>query len=103
MRSLDQQKRRLTTKIEREKMMVAALPNLSVEIVEYVRQHGRATMGEIMRLTGASRNTLKDTSHSWSTSGTSPGTEQGRAAGMRFPSLQRAMVQGSVACQTAIT
>lgn len=60
LRSLDQQKRRLTTKIEREKMMVAALPNLSVEIVEYVRQHGRATMGEIMRLTGASRNTLKD-------------------------------------------
>ncbi len=60
LRSLDQQKRRLATKIELEKMMVAALPNLSVEIVEYVRQHGRATMGEIMRLTGTSRNTLKE-------------------------------------------
>ena len=40
--------------------MVAALSSLSVEIVEYVRQHGRATMGEIIRLTGASRNTLKE-------------------------------------------
>ncbi len=58
--SLQQQKRRLATKIEREKLMVAALPSLSVEIVEYVRQHGRATMGEIIRLTGASRNTLKE-------------------------------------------
>ena len=60
LRSLDQQKRRLAAKIEREKLMVAALPNLSVEIIEYVRQHGRATMGEIIRLTGASRNTLKE-------------------------------------------
>ena len=60
--SLEQQKRRLATKIEREKLMVAALPSLSVEIVEYVRQHGRATMGEIIRLTGASRNTLKEAS-----------------------------------------
>ncbi len=49
----------MALKIEREKLMVVALPSLSVEIVEYVRQHGRATMGEIIRLTGASRNTLK--------------------------------------------
>ena len=56
----EQQKRRLAGKIEREKLIVATLPSLSVEIVEYVRQHGRATMGEIIRLTGASRNTLKE-------------------------------------------
>ncbi len=60
LRSLEQQKRRLAAKIEREKLIVAALPSLSVEIVEYVRQHGRTTMGEIIHLTGASRNTLKE-------------------------------------------
>lgn len=60
LRSLDQQKRRLAAKIEREKFVVAALPALSVEIIEYVREHGRATMGQIIRLTGASRNTLKE-------------------------------------------
>ncbi len=59
LRSLDQQKQRLATKIEREKLIVAALPGRSVQIVDYVRQHGRATMGELIRLTGASRNTLK--------------------------------------------
>jgi predicted HTH transcriptional regulator len=57
---LEQQKRRLAAKIESEKLMVAAVPSLSVEIVEYVRQHGRAIMGEIIRLTGASRNTHKE-------------------------------------------
>ncbi len=36
LRSLEQQKRRLAAKIEREKLIVAALPSLSVEIVEYV-------------------------------------------------------------------
>ena len=60
LRSLDQQKRRLTAKVEREKLIVAALPGLSLQIVDHVRQHGRATMGEIIRLTGASRNTLKE-------------------------------------------
>ena len=39
---------------------MAALPSLSVQIVDHVRQHGRATMGEIIRFTGASRNTLKE-------------------------------------------
>ena len=60
LRSLDQQKRRLAAKVERERLIVAALPSLSVQIVDHVRQHGRATMGEIIRFTGASRNTLKE-------------------------------------------
>ena len=60
LRSLEQQVHRLAGKIEREKLMIAALPALSVEIVEYVQQHGRATMSELIRLTGASRNTLKE-------------------------------------------
>ena len=60
LRSLDQQKRRLAAKVEREKLIVAALPSLSLQIVDHVRQHGRTTMGEIIRFTGASRNTLKE-------------------------------------------
>ncbi len=60
LRSLDQQKQRLATKVERERLIVAALPALSLQIVDHVRQHGRATMGEVIRLTGASRNTLKE-------------------------------------------
>ncbi len=60
LRSLDQQKQRLATKVERERLIVAALPTLSLQIVDHVRQHGRATMGEVIRLTGASRNTLKE-------------------------------------------
>jgi Fic family protein len=60
LRSLDQQKRRLAAKVEREKLMVAALPSLSLQVVDHVRQHGRVTMGEMIRLTGVSRNTLKE-------------------------------------------
>lgn len=39
--------------------MLAALPVLSMQIVEFVREHGRITMAEALRLGGASRNTLK--------------------------------------------
>ena len=60
LRSLDQQKRRLAAKIEREKIVMTALPALSVQIVDQARSHGRVTMGEMIRLTGASRNTLKE-------------------------------------------
>jgi len=38
---------------------VAALPELSLQIVEFAREHGRVTIGEAIKLTGASRNTLK--------------------------------------------
>jgi Fic family protein len=59
LRSLAEQVRRLETKVEREKLVLAALPELSLKIVEFAREHGRVTIGEAMRLTGASRNTLK--------------------------------------------
>jgi DeoR/GlpR family transcriptional regulator of sugar metabolism len=35
------------------------LPQLSVRIIEHVREHGRVTISDIVRLTGTSRNTLK--------------------------------------------
>jgi Fic family protein len=59
LRSLAEQVRRLNHKVEREKLVLAPLPALSLQIVEFVREHGRITMGDAIRLTGASRNTLK--------------------------------------------
>src|SRR5690606_35234785 len=59
LRSLAEQVRRLEKKVEREKIMLAAMPELQVQIVELAREHGRVTIGEAIKLTGASRNTLK--------------------------------------------
>jgi predicted transcriptional regulator of viral defense system len=33
---------------------------LAVQILDQARQHGRVTIGDVIRLTGASRNTLKE-------------------------------------------
>jgi Fic family protein len=60
LRALQQQKSRLAVKVEREKIVMAALPELAVQIVDHARQHGRVTMGDMIKVTGASRNTLKD-------------------------------------------
>jgi Fic family protein len=59
LRSLAEQVRRLNQKIEREKLVLAPLPELSLQIVAFAREHGRVRMGDVIRLTGASRNTLK--------------------------------------------
>ena len=59
LRSLAEQVRRLEKKVEREKIVLAALPELSLQIVEFAREHGRVTMMDVIKLTGASRNTLK--------------------------------------------
>jgi len=57
--SLAEQVRRLEKKVERERIVLAALPELSLQIVEFAREHGRVTMADAIRLTGANRNTLK--------------------------------------------
>jgi len=59
LRSLAEQIRRLEKKVEREKIVLAALPALSLQIVEFAREHGRITMAEAIKLTGSNRNTLK--------------------------------------------
>ena len=59
LRSLAEQVRRLEKKIEHEKIVLAVLPELSLRIVEFAREHGRVTMMDAIKLTGASRNTLK--------------------------------------------
>jgi Fic family protein len=59
LRSLAEQVRRLSRKLEREQRVLAALPELSLQIVEFAREHGRVTMAEAIKLTGSNRNTLK--------------------------------------------
>jgi Fic family protein len=59
LRALQQQMKRLAKKVERERIVLSAMPELSVQIVEYAREHGRVTIGDMVALTGANRNTLK--------------------------------------------
>ena len=59
LRALAEQVTRLDKKIEREKLVLAALPELSLQIVEFAREFGRITMGDAIKLTGGNRNTLK--------------------------------------------
>ncbi|MBS1164462.1 MAG: AsnC family transcriptional regulator [Proteobacteria bacterium] len=60
LRSLQLQKRRLEHKIERERIVLGDLPELSIAILELARERGRVTVMEATRITGASRNTVKD-------------------------------------------
>ena len=60
LRALHQQMKRLEKKVEQEHIVLAALPELSLQILEYVRDHGRVTVKDMVILTGASRNTLKE-------------------------------------------
>ncbi|WP_247649313.1 Fic family protein [Labrenzia sp. THAF82] len=59
LRSVQTQKRHLEKKIERERIVMKTLPELSVQILELAKEHGRITNGEIVRVTGANRNTVK--------------------------------------------
>lgn len=59
LRSLRQQMKHLAKKVEREKIVLAKLPELSLRIIDHAREHGRVTISDIVRLTGTSRNTLK--------------------------------------------
>jgi Fic family protein len=62
LRALQQQKRLLETKVERERRAVAAdLPELALKILDYVRAQGRVTTRDLVREIGASSNTLKAT------------------------------------------
>jgi Fic family protein len=59
LQSLAEQVRRLENKVARERIVLAALPELSLKIVEFAGEHGRVTIGDVIKLTGVSRNTLK--------------------------------------------
>ena len=51
--------RRIAKKSNVKKIVLAALPELSLQIVEFAREHGRVTMADASKLTEANRNTLK--------------------------------------------
>lgn len=59
LRSLQQQKRLLEKKIDHERLVMDTLPDLSVQILELARERGKITIGQIVRITGANRNTVK--------------------------------------------
>ena len=59
LRALQQQKRRLEKKIEREHIVIDTLPELSVQILELAKEQGKITIGQIVKITGANRNTIK--------------------------------------------
>lgn len=60
LKALQQQKRRLDEKLKRERLILGELPELSVDILEIARQHGRVTVADVMNTTGANRSTIKD-------------------------------------------
>lgn len=60
LRALQQQKRRLENKMERERILLGDLPELSVQILELTRERGRVSVAEVARISGANRNTIKD-------------------------------------------
>jgi Fic family protein len=60
LKSLQQQKARLEKTVARERLILGVLPELSVQILELCRAHGRVTVAEAARASGANRNTIKD-------------------------------------------
>ena len=59
LRSLHAQVKRLEKKVENEKIVLAALPDLTLRILELTRERGRLTLKSAVELTGANRNTAK--------------------------------------------
>ena len=60
LRAMQQQKARLERKLERERLILGDLPELSVQILELCRERGLVTVAEAVKVTGANRNTIKD-------------------------------------------
>jgi Fic family protein len=59
LRSLHAQVKRLEKKVEYEKIVLAAMPELSLRIIDLTRERGRITLQTAVELTGANRNTAK--------------------------------------------
>lgn len=58
--ALRTQKQVLEEKIRREKILLDSLPPLSLEILDIVRTQGRVSVADAAKITGTSRNTIKD-------------------------------------------
>ncbi len=59
LRALQKQKVRLQAKVESEKIMGTAMPQLAMDILDLAIQHGQVSVAEIMRVTNAPRGTVK--------------------------------------------
>lgn len=57
--ALQQQKQKLEIKVEREKLLLDQLPELSLKILELTKSRGRLTISDVVVLTNANRNTIK--------------------------------------------
>jgi len=57
---MQKQKQQLDAKIKRERIIIGDLPPLSVQILEIACAHGRVSVADAVKATGASRNTIKD-------------------------------------------
>src|SRR5665213_268849 len=60
LRALLQHKRRLESKVEREKKILGQLPELSLRIYELTKERGQVKVEDIIRATDAARGTVKD-------------------------------------------
>ncbi len=59
LRCLKKQKSNLALKVEQEQRNLAALPELSAQVLELFEQYDRLTISKIVELIGANQNTLK--------------------------------------------
>ena len=60
LRALQQQKRRLESRVEREKQILGQLPELSLRIYELTKERGQVKVEDVIRATRAARGTVKD-------------------------------------------
>lgn len=57
--SLVSQAKRLEVKIEREHLLLATLPELSIQLLTIAREHGRLTVASAQAQTRGNRHTIK--------------------------------------------
>jgi len=79
---LQQQKRKLEGKMEKEKLMQKTLPELSLNILSLVKNHSSITVSDVVNATGANRNTIKRHLQNLATSGYLQ--KQGTGKGTRY-------------------
>lgn len=59
LRVLVEHKNKLEAKVEQEHLLIMQLPSLSIHILQIILSRGKATIGEIVTITHANRNTIK--------------------------------------------
>lgn len=59
LRVLVEHKNKLEAKVEQEHLLIMQLPNVSIQILQIIQARGKATIGDIVAITQANRNTIK--------------------------------------------